>query len=150
MMHKDHGCICFCVCFCVCGRQKPEDPQFEPHGWRCYYKGQYKRSGISLVYLWALWDFIKNFNTEIFWRGFHWIILLLYGFSLNLLFINRQLFLFFMYLLLWFVSCFHVLHLTSASLVPYHDGLYTWQSFQYYLYYRSVLNFKMQLKVPLW
>ena len=38
--------------FCVCGRQKPEDPQIEPHGWRRHYTGRYKRSGISCVYLW--------------------------------------------------------------------------------------------------
>ena len=44
----------YCVCFCVCGRQKPEDPQFEPHGWRCHYTGHYRRSGISRVYLWLL------------------------------------------------------------------------------------------------
>ena len=36
-----------CVCFCVCGRQKPEDPKIEPHGWRCHYTGRHSRSGIS-------------------------------------------------------------------------------------------------------
>ena len=25
-------CMCFSMCFPVCGRQKPENPQFEPHG----------------------------------------------------------------------------------------------------------------------
>ena len=35
------------------GRQKPEDPQFEPLGWRCHYTGWYTRPGISLVYLCA-------------------------------------------------------------------------------------------------
>ena len=28
----------FCICFCMCGRQSPEDPQFEHHGWRHHYK----------------------------------------------------------------------------------------------------------------
>ena len=37
----------FCVCFCVCGRQKPEDPQIELHGWRRHYTGRYRESGIS-------------------------------------------------------------------------------------------------------
>ena len=38
----------FCICFCVCGRQKPEDPQFDPHARRSHYIGRYTRSGISL------------------------------------------------------------------------------------------------------
>ena len=43
----------FCICFCVCVRQKPEDPQFEPHGWRRHYTGRYRESGISPLYLWV-------------------------------------------------------------------------------------------------
>ena len=38
--------------FCVRGRQQPEDPQFEPHGWQCITQGWYTRSGNSCVYLW--------------------------------------------------------------------------------------------------
>ena len=41
------------LCVCVCGRQKPKDPQFEPHGWQHHYTRRYTRSGISLVYLWC-------------------------------------------------------------------------------------------------
>ena len=29
------------------GRQKPEDRQFEPHGWQRHYTGRYMMSGIS-------------------------------------------------------------------------------------------------------
>ena len=42
------GRIFVCIWFHVCGRQKPEYPQFEPHGWRRQYTGWYTRSGISL------------------------------------------------------------------------------------------------------
>ena len=42
------------VCFSVCGWQKPEDHQFEPHGWRRHYTGRYRGSGISRVYLWPV------------------------------------------------------------------------------------------------
>ena len=42
-----------CICFHICGRQKPEYPQFEPHGWQPHYTGWYTRSGISFVYLWS-------------------------------------------------------------------------------------------------
>ena len=41
----------FCVCFCACDRQKPEDPKFEPHGWRRHNTGRYRRSGIFHIYL---------------------------------------------------------------------------------------------------
>ena len=42
----------FCVCFCSCSRQKPEDPQIQPHCWRCH-TGWYRKSGISLLCLWT-------------------------------------------------------------------------------------------------
>ena len=35
------------------GGQKPQDPQFEPHGWWRHYTGRYTSSEISLLYLWV-------------------------------------------------------------------------------------------------
>ena len=43
---------------------KPEDPLFEPHGWRCLYTGLFSRYEISIVYLcWHHW-LNKTANTE--------------------------------------------------------------------------------------
>ena len=56
MSKTRHGCIyfaffCFVLVvfffFCVCGRQKPEDPKFEPHGWWRLYMGA----------VYKVWDF---------------------------------------------------------------------------------------------
>ena len=41
----------FCVCLCMCGRQKPEDLQFEPNGWRRHYTGGIRCLGFPRVYL---------------------------------------------------------------------------------------------------
>ena len=58
----------FCVCFCVCVRQKHEDPQIEPHGWRRHYIGRYRESGISPLYLWP--SLVRV--TEILLLSFHY------------------------------------------------------------------------------
>ena len=39
----------FCIYF-ACGRQRPRN---WAHDWRCHYTGQYRKSGISGVYLWS-------------------------------------------------------------------------------------------------
>ena len=47
---EDRYCyIVFSVCVYVCVWQKPEDPQFEPNGWRHHYTRRYTRSEISLL-----------------------------------------------------------------------------------------------------
>ena len=43
-----------CVCFCAYGRQKPEYPQLELHGWRHHYTGWYRSSGISFISQWKI------------------------------------------------------------------------------------------------
>ena len=61
---EDRGRICFAFVFvCVCGRQKPEYPQFEPHGWQHHYTERCMRSGIFLV---CLWKSTSGQNTFIF------------------------------------------------------------------------------------
>ena len=52
--------ICFAFVF-SCGPQKPEYPQFEPHGWRRHYTGRCTRSGISLVYLWLRYSLVWGY-----------------------------------------------------------------------------------------
>ena len=62
---EDRERICFAFAF-VCGRQKHEDPQFEPHGWRRHYTGRYRESGISPLYLWTagyFYDIVVQFGS---------------------------------------------------------------------------------------
>ena len=81
----------------------PEDPQFEPHGWRCHYTGRYTMSRISFVFQCKypkvntsffnliLSDHIKPANTnrtncwKLFNDLFTKLILKMYNFSIKIL-----------------------------------------------------------------